>query len=176
MQDFQVGHRYPNWCLDESPAGMYVATGSKNLTARLWSLEKEFPLITYAGHTQDVECVAFHLNGTYIATGSLRLWCVTSGKLMPVFADCKQPICSLAFSPHGKMLAAGGEESKIRIIDLAAGFQVNELKDHSLSIASIAWNTNGRYLASACRDGTLRVWDVKKKLLPMRFLFLPFCI
>lgn len=73
------------------------------------------------------------------------------------------------------MLAAGGEESKIRIFDLAAGFQLNELKDHSSTVASIAWNTNGRYLASACRDGTLRVWDVKK-LLPMRFLFLPFCL
>lgn len=49
------GHRYPIWCMDESPVGMYVATGSKDLTARLWSLEREFPLITYAGHTQDVE-------------------------------------------------------------------------------------------------------------------------
>lgn len=49
------GHRYPIWCMDESPVGMYAATGSKDLTARLWSLEKEFPLITYVGHTQDVE-------------------------------------------------------------------------------------------------------------------------
>lgn len=53
------GHRYPIWCMDESPVGMYVATGSKDLTARLWSLEKEFPLITYAGHTQDVEVCKF---------------------------------------------------------------------------------------------------------------------
>lgn len=49
------GHRYPIWCMDESPVGMYLATGSKDLTARLWSLEKNFPLITYIGHTQDVE-------------------------------------------------------------------------------------------------------------------------
>lgn len=49
------GHRYPIWCVDESPVGMYMATGSKDLTARLWSLENEFPLITYVGHTQDVE-------------------------------------------------------------------------------------------------------------------------
>lgn len=49
------GHRYAIWCVDESPVGMYMATGSKDLTARLWSLENEFPLITYVGHTQDVE-------------------------------------------------------------------------------------------------------------------------
>lgn len=49
------GHRYPIWCVDESPAGMYLATGSKDLTARLWSIEKEHPLVTFIGHTQDVE-------------------------------------------------------------------------------------------------------------------------
>lgn len=49
------GHSYPIWCVAESPVGMYTATGSKDLTARLWSLEREFPLITYVGHTQDVE-------------------------------------------------------------------------------------------------------------------------
>lgn len=81
---------------------------------------------------------------------------------MRVFSDCKQPVCSIVFSPDGKMLAAGGEESKIRIFDLAAGSQLNELKDHTATVTSIVWSTNGRHLASGCRDGSLRVWDVKK--------------
>lgn len=50
-----TGHHYPIWCMDESPTGVYMATGSKDQTARLWSLEREHPLITYIGHTQDVE-------------------------------------------------------------------------------------------------------------------------
>lgn len=86
---------------------------------------------------------------------------------MRVFSDCKQPVTNIAFSPDGKMLAAGGEESKIRIFDLAAGAQLNELKDHTATVNSIAWSKGGRHLASACRDGTLRVWDVKK-LSPMK--------
>lgn len=49
------GHRYPIWCMDESPVGMYLVTGSKDRTARLWSIETKFPLITFIGHTQDIE-------------------------------------------------------------------------------------------------------------------------
>lgn len=49
------GHNYPIWCVAESSVGMYLATGSKDLTARLWSTDREYPLQTYIGHTQDVD-------------------------------------------------------------------------------------------------------------------------
>lgn len=54
------GHRYPIWCMDESPTGLYAATGSKDFTVRLWCLEKELPFVTYVGHTQDVEVNFFY--------------------------------------------------------------------------------------------------------------------
>lgn len=49
------GHNYAVWCMAESAVGTYLATGSRDLTARLWSSEREFPLQTYVGHTQDVD-------------------------------------------------------------------------------------------------------------------------
>lgn len=52
---FFRGHNYPVWCVTESSIGMYLATGSRDLTARLWSTDREFPLQTYVGHTQDVD-------------------------------------------------------------------------------------------------------------------------
>lgn len=97
----------------------------------------------------------------------MRLWCVTSGKLVRVFSDCKQPVTSIAFSPDGKMLAAGGEETKIRIFDLAAGSQLTELKEHVTSVTSIAWSMSGNLIAYACQDGSMRLWDVAK-LSPMQ--------
>lgn len=117
------------------------------------------------------QCIAFHPNGNYLATGSsdhsVRLWCTTSGKLMRVFADCRQAVTSLAFSADGKMLAVAGDESKVRIFDLAAGAQLSELKDHTSSVSSVAWGAHNQQLATACTDGSLRLWDIKK-LSPMR--------
>ena len=57
------GHNYPIWCVDESPLGFYVATGARDLTARLWTLDRKYPLITYVGHTLDVDvCDLFQQN------------------------------------------------------------------------------------------------------------------
>lgn len=39
----------------ESPAGLYLATGSRDSTARLWSTDREHPLETFIGHTQDID-------------------------------------------------------------------------------------------------------------------------
>lgn len=85
---------------------------------------------------------------------------------MRVFADCRQAVTQLAFSPDGKMLAAAGEETKVRIFDLAAGAQLAELKDHTASVSSLSWNAHNQHLATACSDGSLRLWDIKK-LSPM---------
>lgn len=49
------GHNYPIWCVAESPAGLYLATGSRDSTARLWSTDREHPLETFIGHTQDID-------------------------------------------------------------------------------------------------------------------------
>lgn len=49
------GHNYPIWCVDVSTLGLYFATGSHDRTARLWSLDRTFPLRIFAGHNQDVE-------------------------------------------------------------------------------------------------------------------------
>jgi len=61
---------------------MYFASGSYDCTARLWSVERTYPLRTYAGHKLAVQSVAFHDNANYLATAdnTVRLWDVHSGE------------------------------------------------------------------------------------------------
>lgn len=47
---FRRGHNSPIWALDVSALNMYVATGSRDKTARLWTLDKTYPLRLYVGH------------------------------------------------------------------------------------------------------------------------------
>lgn len=48
------GHNYPIWCLDTSPLGIYMATGSADKSVKIWSLENLYPIRIGAGHTKDV--------------------------------------------------------------------------------------------------------------------------
>lgn len=59
------------------------------------------------------KCIAFHPNGNYFATGSadttIRMWCVTSGRLLRIFTESHLPVNAISFSPDGKLLAAAGK-------------------------------------------------------------------
>lgn len=82
--------------------------------------------------------------------------------MVRVFIDCHLPVNCVSFSPDGKYLAAAGEETKIRIFDLAAGSQFTELKDHSGPVTSLVWNASGNKVASCCADGTLRIFSLNR--------------
>lgn len=72
------GHNYPVWCVTESSIGLYLATGSRDFTARLWSTDREFPLQTYVGHTQDVDvsyCFHYCYFNRYILHLNLFIYC-----------------------------------------------------------------------------------------------------
>lgn len=110
------------------------------------------------------QAIAFHPNGKYLATGSvdqtIRLWCITSGKLLRVLTDCRLPIHKITFSPNGKWLAAAGEESRVRIFDLATSSQIYELKDHPSAVSDVIWHADNQMLATATVSGVIRLYDV----------------
>lgn len=67
------GHNQPVWDVKFSPLGSYFASCSADRTANLWILKNNQPLRIFAGqggHLNDVECVEFHPNMHYVATGS----------------------------------------------------------------------------------------------------------
>jgi hypothetical protein len=68
-------------------------------------------------------------------------------------------VASLAFSPDGKMLAAGCYDAVIRLLDTASGKEIRHMEGHGNVAYSLAFSADGRTLASGSFDKTVRLWE-----------------
>jgi WD40 repeat protein len=66
---------------------------------------------------------------------------------------------SLAFSPDGKQIVAGGLDGVLRVWDPETGRSLGTMEGNLSQIWDIAFSPDGKLLATASDDGTVRLWD-----------------
>ncbi|KAI9593901.1 WD40-repeat-containing domain protein [Syncephalis fuscata] len=123
-----------------------------------------------SGHTEAVLNVSFSPDGRQLASGSgdttVRFWDLNTETPHFTGAEHKNWVLYTAWSPDARWLASGSMDKMIRIWDPTTGKAVGApLKGHTKWITSLAWepfhkNIKCNRLASASKDGTVRVWDV----------------
>ncbi len=116
----QVTHGDTVLAVAFSPDGAWLATGSRNKTARIWDATGQQRL--QVAHGEPVLAVAFSPDGTRLATGggnTARTWDATTGQqqLQVAYGDTMKAV---AFSPDGTRLATGSGEAA-RIWDISGG-------------------------------------------------------
>ncbi len=69
-------------------------------------------------------------------------------------------LSSVAFSPNGHYLLAGGKDRKLWLWNLKTGTLIKTFVGHSDIISSVAFSSDSRYAISGSRDRTVRIWNV----------------
>ena len=148
-------------------------------------------LKTLVGHRYTVHSVAFSPDGKTLASGSedntIILWDTTTGEHTRTLASPTGPfveptdtlvghtdtVYSVAFSPDGRTLASGSEDSTVILWDTTTGEHIKTLArptgpfvgptaplaGHTDTVYSVAFSPDGQVLASGSADNTIILWD-----------------
>jgi len=109
----------------------------------------------------------FSPDGTLLATGGMdgpiQFWHLPSRKARAELKRRLVMVEAFAMSPAGERVAfADLGEANVEVWDLATGKQIAQLVGHEKPVWSVAFSANGINLATASKDGSVRVWRVPK--------------
>ena len=152
-----------------APDGKLFASVGADGTLRLWNAKTFNEKLVRK--TQGPLAVCFSPDSRTVACGedhAVRFWDIATGKETHAFT-LNDSLVSIAFSPDGKTIAAGGGCGSVNRWNVKTGEQTKPFPitttfaggGPGLLAVSVAVSPDGKFLAAGMYDHHIRVWDLR---------------
>jgi WD40 repeat protein len=162
-----------------SPTGERLVTSGFDRTIKLWKADGTL-VANLEGHEDSVYRTVFSHDGQVLASASadytIRVWNAADGKPLRTLRGHQDEVYRVQFSPDNRMIASAGADDTVKLWKpsnrLTSGSlntlefwqQENDalwsdLQGHRNEILDIDFSKDGKMLASASADGSIRLWQ-----------------
>lgn len=164
-----TGHRGPVTFVKYHPRFNIIVTCSEDHSIRVWDCHTGDYERTLSGHTDTVQCAAFNSKGTVLATCGndtlIKLW--DFGEDMKGTFKCTKTLTGhdhtvscVIFDKSGDHLYSCSRDKSIKMWETESGHCKNTYKEHTDWVRKIELSPNEQFLASACMDHTINIWNL----------------
>ena len=97
--------------------------------------------------------------------GTWNMIDLVNSKILTSVKESDIQFCSAKVHPDGRIFSVGtnnGTNSNLAIYDISERSKIHEFVGHQDGIESISFSDNGYLVATGSRDGTCKIWDLRK--------------
>ncbi|KKD38763.1 hypothetical protein [Limnoraphis robusta] len=167
-------HKHAVFSVSYSPDGQSIASADTNGNIIFWS-QAGIQKTILRGHRNAVNQVSFTPDSQMLISASkdstVRLWNLNS---IPQVFQPSEAVYNMIFSPDGQLLASVSDQKQVILwkvhrsakqqLPYALSKQLS-FKDHSDVVNNISFSPDGKLIASASQDKTVKLWNLEGKVI-----------
>ncbi|ORX79866.1 WD40 repeat-like protein [Basidiobolus meristosporus CBS 931.73] len=158
------GHGDEVWYVAFSHSGEYVASGSKDKSVIIWSVEKKHAVHTLTEHSDAVCYLAWSPDDTMLLTccndGGVTLWDIRTGQHIRAF-DGHSEVAACGWLPDNEHFVTGSCDKNLFLWDIQGRVLHKWIGDR---INGVAISKDGSRMVTICHERKIHLYDLNRKM------------